>query len=323
MSDATLRRPHPMALASFVLGLGSLVLLAVAGIPAVLCGVRGLRAVNLSDGRVGGRRLALAGIALGGVTSLLTLVGFSAIIFIRLAEGSRRVECTDNLRQLGQALTKYATTHGSLPPATRDPKDLPPARRLSWLTELLPMLGEPRPINRAYAGLALKIDRRAAWDDPQNAEAAAVVVRAFLCPSHPAPARAPLTHYVGVAGVGADAAELKREAPRAGAFGHGRGVRPQEMTGGISHTMMAVETARDNGRWVAGGWPTVRGLAADEEAPFGHGGAFGGLHRDVTNVLWGDGSVRPVRDDTPGDLLRRQAVLRGADAGPVFARGGD
>lgn len=312
-----------MALASFVLGLGSVVLLAVAGVPAVICGLRGLRAVNAGDGRLAGRRLALAGIALGGAGTLATLLGAAAIIFIRLQANSRRVECTDHLRQIGVALNKYATAHGTLPPATRDPKDVPPARRLSWLVDLLPILGEPRPVNKNYQDLARRIDRAAAWDDPQNAAARGVTVRAFLCPSHPAFELAPRTHYVGVAGVGPDAAALPREAARAGVFGHGRGVAPKEMTGGISYTMVALETAEDNGPWIAGGRPTVRGLEPGVGAYLGPGRPFGGMHRDITNVLYGDGSVRPVRDDTPGELLRRQAVLRSDNAGPVIAPGGE
>jgi prepilin-type processing-associated H-X9-DG protein len=178
---------------------------------------------------------------------------------------------------------------------------------------VLPLLAEGRRVNKRYQDLAGRIDRAKAWDDPANAAVLNIPVRAFLCPGHPdfEPNRAPgLTHYVGLAGIGPRAAFLDRSDPRAGMFGHGRGVRPREIAAGISHTMMVLETADENGPWLAGGFPTVRDLAPDVDDYIGPGRPFGGMHAGIMNVLWVDGSVRAVADDTPGDLLRRQATIR-------------
>ena len=57
---------RPIVLASFVLGLSA------------------LRAVNSSDGRLRGRRLALAGLLLGGVGTAVTLAGGLAMVALRL-----------------------------------------------------------------------------------------------------------------------------------------------------------------------------------------------------------------------------------------------
>jgi prepilin-type processing-associated H-X9-DG protein len=342
-------RFHPAALASFLLGLASFVLFGLTGVPALVLGLRGLRAVNTSEGRLRGARLAVAGMVLGGVGTLVTAAGIAALFVVRWQYAGLRATCANNLREMGVALNKYAEAHKSFPPATHDPAGLPPERRISWLADVLPLLAEDRPVNKAYRGLEERIDRARAWDEPANEAALNTPVRAFLCPGHPDfdPGRRPgLTHYVGVAGVGVRAAYLYRRDPNAGMFGHGpgiadsaiwawasprrtvadvslalwvarspitghgRGVRPADITGGISYTLMVLETAHENGPWLAGDFPTVRGLDPKVEQYVGPGRPFGGLHPRIMNVLWVDGSVRPISEDVPAALLRRQATIR-------------
>ena len=308
-------RLHPAALASFLLGLASfgLCLLGLSGLPALVLGLRGLRGVNASDGRLRGVRLAVAGMVLGGLGTLITMVGVGAIIALHWQRTSIRATCTNNLRQMGVALNKYAEAHGSFPSATQTPPGLAPERRISWLADVLPLLAEGRAVNKAYQGLAGRIDRSRAWDAPTNEPVVNTSVRAFLCPGEPGfdPAQQPgLTSYVGVAGVGVRAAYLDRADPQAGMFGHGRGVRPKEITAGLGYTLMVLETADENGPWLAGDFPTVRGLRPKVERYVGPGRPFGGLHTGLMNVLWVDGSVRPVSEKVPGDLLRRQATIR-------------
>ena len=66
---------------------------------------------------------------------------------------------------------------GEFPPATRDPAKLPPERRLSWMVDLLPKLGEGTRANETCRAVAGKIDATAAWDDPANAAARAASPR--------------------------------------------------------------------------------------------------------------------------------------------------
>jgi prepilin-type processing-associated H-X9-DG protein len=307
------RRVHPSALASFVLGLASLVSGVLTGLPAVWLGLRGLRAVNFSDGQLRGARLAVAGMILGTVGITLTVIGFAAIVAVQLRQNSDRVGCIDHLRQIGVALNKYADTQERFPTATIYSRSLSPEHRLSWMAEMVPLLAEGTPKAKRYQDLARTIDRTKGWDDPANATPLATRVPIFLCPAHPhqESARPPgLTSYVGIAGIGPDAANLPREGPHAGMFGYDRGIRRREVQRGISHTMMLVETAKDNGPWLAGGYPTVRSLAPDEEHYLGVGRPFGGLHPRGTNVLWVDGSVRTESDATPAEVFRAQATLR-------------
>jgi hypothetical protein len=308
------RRIHPDAWLSFFLGLASLalLLLALTGLPALLIGLRGLRAINRSDGALGGARLAVAGMILGGVGTLATILGIAAIWILRAEENSRYVECINHLRQIGVALNKYADQNGSFPPAAVPSKDLPPERRISWMADVLPLLGEGTPSSAKYQELAAELVRDRAWDDPANAKLARTRLRVFVCPAK-FDATPGTTQYVGMAGVGLDAAALKRDDPGAGVFGFDRGVARKEVTAGNSYTMMVLETARENGPWLAAGAPTVRGLEPELEHYCGPGRPFGGLHYHCTNVLWVDGSARPLSDDTPGRIVRAHARIRGGE----------
>lgn len=302
---------HPAAWLSFVLGLTSigLCLVALTGIPAMVLGLRGLRGIHEKEGSWRGEGLAWAGMILGGLGTLATVGGVGAMVLLSLQEKSRGVECREHLRQIGVGLNKYADVHGRFPAATRYPAELPPERRLSWMGEIVGLLGEGTSAFPRYEKVAKAIDQSKGWDDEANRAAATAMLRVFRCPGEGGEP-AGTTQYVGMAGINPKAIDLAREEARAGMFGHDRGVRREEVTGGISTTMMVLETARENGCWLAGGEATVRGLDPDEERYVGPGRPFGGLHHGVMQVLWVDGSVRPLSEQTPGELMRIQATLK-------------
>ncbi len=302
------------ALVSLVLGLAALPLGALAGLPALLVGLRALRAVNASDGALGGRRQAVVGMALGAVGCLATIVCVTALVIVALNLRAQRAGCMNNLRLIGQATNRYATRNNQTFPPAGLPGPTRTEDRLSWLAAVLPDLGTEGRAAADYQALAGKLNRGKPWSDPANAEALNTPVRVFLCPGHPHydPRHRPgLTHYVGVAGIGPEARELPTASPRAGMFGYRRRVRREDVLAGISFTMLALETAQNNGPWLAAGEPTTRELAPDEENYLGTGRPFGGLHGGGANVLYVDGSVRWVSDKVPPGDFRAQATLAG------------
>ena len=77
----------------------------------------------------------------------------------------------------------------------------------------------------------------------------------------------PVTHYVGVAGVGADAVALPLCHPRAGAFGHDRRTPLKDgFPDGTSTTLLLIETVNAPGHWAFGGTATRRFVPAIDVA---------------------------------------------------------
>jgi prepilin-type processing-associated H-X9-DG protein len=306
------------ALASALLGLASIPLLALAGIPALYLGVLGLREVNASDGAVRGRWLALAGLFLGGLGTTATVLGLAAILVIQMGRSNQRAECVDHLRRIGVGLARYHEQNGHFPPAGIPAPGLASEDRPSWMAGIVPYLGEGKSV-RTFENLANRLDLTRAWNDPANAAVLQTPLRLVQCPATPDfdPRRTPTpTSYVGLAGIDPEALALPRTSPRAGVFGYDRGVAQEEMTAGTAQTMMVVETAWQNGPWLASGPATARGLDPSVEQYIGPGRPFGGLHTGGMNVLWGDSSVRWVSDQVDPRVFRRQATLSGSGGAP-------
>ena len=84
-----------------------------------------------------------------------------------------RMQCSNNLKQIGLALHNYENKYGQLPPAfTLDGE----GKRLhSWRTLLLPFLEQ--------ADLYSKVDLTKSWDDPAHDAVRQVALSVFRCPS--------------------------------------------------------------------------------------------------------------------------------------------
>jgi prepilin-type processing-associated H-X9-DG protein len=318
MTEPTGSRLSKAALVAFVLGVSSLLLSLLAALPALFFGLWAVRAINMSDAQLGGRRLAIAGIAVAGFTTLATVVGFTAWVLLSLQDKSYLAGCTNNLRQIGVAINAYNDLHGgNFPTATVPNPSLPPPRRLSWQAAILPLLSRDTKAGQKWAKLASEIAFEDAWDAPANAGPRRTNVAPFLCPAFTrgfSDGQPGLTAYVGITGVGLDAATLPKEDPQAGFFGYDRTITRLDISAGISFTMTAIETTRDNGPWLAGGNPTTRGLDPSCEQYLGYRQPLGGLHRGGANVLWVDGSVNLVEEGIDPDTFRARArIHRSAD----------
>jgi prepilin-type processing-associated H-X9-DG protein len=341
-----------LALTGLLLGLAAPFTL-VTGPLALYFGYRGLYAVNTSDGRLLGRGPAIAGMVLGGVVSVAGLLGVFALTMNRLRTANDLVECANHLRVIGLAVNQYEETHAHIYPRAVVPLEgQPPEKHASWLAALLPYLEINPNTETKWRRLAGRLDLTKPWDDPANQEALKTFVPFYQCPGYPDydPAHNPgISTYVGIAGIGEDAAYLPKDHVCAGFFGYYRDLGLEDIRAGVgaSNKMMVLETTRHNGPWIAGGQPTVRGVSFDptflneqgttlvgllapphgnygvpliaallvprpeELSLIGPGRPFGGLHRGGVNVLWVDGSVRFVSDTMPPRTLRMQATLSG------------
>lgn len=332
MTNTTLSpRLSIKAVVALVLGLSSVVLSILTAIPALLLGLHTLREINRSGGRLRGKKLAGVGMVLGALSTVASLiVGGAAMIVIQLRETAGQAECQHHLMHVGHALNLYHDQEQAFPAGTIPNATLPPAERLSWYVSILPFLGAelpppetgPQPERRERGSkqeeemlkaLFRSIDLDKGWQAAANAEAVAKPVRRLRCPSDPhqaPPGQPALTDYVGIAGMGADAALLPADSPDAGVFGYNRRVSREQVTRGADYTMMVTETAWQNGPWAAGGTATVRGLDPAQQPYIGRGRPFGGNHPDGLNVLYVGGSVKFVRQTIEPQLFERMATIK-------------
>lgn len=310
MSEAAPPRLSKAALAAFLLGVSSLLLSLAAALPALYLGLHAIRAINRSEGRLKGQRLAIAGVVVSVLVTLVTVLGIVALLLLSAQEKNQVAGCTNNLRQIGEAIQRYHDHNDKLfPPGTIPNSALKPEQRLSWEAAILLFLSTGGSAGKKSEKLAAEIALEESWDAPANAKLRQNVAP-YLCPAFAhqlAPGQVGLTSYVGIAGVGSDAATLPLDDPNAGFFGYDRRLHPSDITARLGATMVAIETLRDNGPWPAGGPATVRGVEADGECYIGKDAAFGGLHRAGANVLWADGSVHVVTKKVKSSLFRLEA----------------
>ena len=86
---------------------------------------------------------------------------------------ARRMQCSNNLKQIGLAFHNYHAAYGSLPPAYTADAD---GNRLhSWRTLILPFMEQ--------SALYQQVDLTKPWDDPANAILLQMEVPIFRCPS--------------------------------------------------------------------------------------------------------------------------------------------
>jgi hypothetical protein len=251
------------------------------------------------------------------------LVGLLMSFAGKAREAAARARCQGNLKQLVLGSHQYLDTHGHFPPGTVPNTALPPDQRLSLYLLIWPY-------DRWVPGYDRLVPSEP-WDGDRNAAALADWHgRWHRCPARPDPgptpgARMP-TNYIGVAGLGADAATLPDADPRAGVFGYDRTTNREQVKDGLANTVLFVETTRDVGPWARGGPTTVRGIDPDDRPLTGPGRPFGGLHhlhrmypwqtwRGGSNVGLADGSVRSLRDDADPAVLPALATVAGGEAG--------
>jgi prepilin-type processing-associated H-X9-DG protein len=271
------------AITSLVLGLFSCLCLLL-GIPGLILGILGLGDINRSQGRLGGKGLAIAGIAINSIGLVLSLILVPIALLLPAVqaarEAARRAQCTNNLKQIGLAMHNFHDAQGRFPAQAITDKEGKPL--LSWRVAILPYIEQQ--------GLYSQFHLDEPWDSPHNMALASQMPTTYLCPSRPALNRSQgLTTYQVLAGPGT-------------MFDGPQGVGIASITDGTSNTLLVVEATNPVP------WTKPDDIAVPPgQIPTG----LGSMHPGGYNALFADGSVKFLKNSLSPQVLRALATRNG------------
>jgi hypothetical protein len=222
-------------------------------------------------------------LAVVGVIFLVCAGGVAALFFgVRstVLVAQKRMQSTNNMKQIGIALHNYHDTYNEFPPAVVTDENGKPL--YSGRVLLLPFLEQ--------ANLYNQFDKTKAWDAPENAVITQQAIAVFQDPANNTRPRT-RSDYVFVVGPGT-------------LFEAGQKIRIGEVTDGLSNTMMVVETKMGPDNWAA---PQEWDATTSNPPP--------GNHQQGQIVLFGDGSVRFMT--APYLQSNRQALASRKGGEPV------
>ena len=193
-----------------------------------------------------------------------------------------RMQCSNNLKQIGLALHNYENKYGQLPPAfTLDGE----GKRLhGWRTLLLPFLEQ--------ADLYSKIDLTKSWDDPANDAVRQVALSVFRCPS--SNVKQSQTIYLAVVCAKSSLQPNK-----------GRAIT--EFVDRLSDTVVVYEAEPSQ----AVHWMSPED--ADEKMFLSSSGKSKTSHEGGRNALFVDGGVRFLSSTISEEILRGMITLDGGE----------
>ncbi len=268
--------------------------------------------------------------------TLIELVVVIAVISVLIAlllpaiqsarETARRIQCTNNMLQLGTALANYASSNKVFPPGVVDEKgpitNNPVGYHFGWMARILPFIEKGPLYNQLNFTLSVY--------DESNETATNAKIQSFLCPSD---GLSGPTNYVGCH----HDVEAPIDVDNHGVFFLNSRVAYDDLTDGPATTILLGEINRSDfmGSWATGTSATLRntGWGINGKNPFdvksqasrmnprfdpvllqvliergeiapGLVGGFRSNHSSSANFLFGDGSVRLLKNKIQPEVLR-------------------
>jgi type II secretory pathway pseudopilin PulG len=222
-------------------------------------------------------------IVLGAGVVILVLCGGILLALLLPAvqaarEAARRMESTNNLRQIGLALHNYHDQFGTFPPAVvTDPNGKP---LYSGRVLLLPYLEQ--------RALYDQFDKDQAWDSPQNQQLSQSRVKVFMDPSSLNPPFGQ-TDYLFVTGARTT-------------FEPGKGSLAN-ITDGTSNTILMLEVKGSGINWAQPSDLDISQL----------GSLSPGNHPGIRLALFADGSVHTISNNTPPATIQAMGTRNGGE----------
>jgi prepilin-type N-terminal cleavage/methylation domain-containing protein/prepilin-type processing-associated H-X9-DG protein len=193
------------------------------------------------------------------IAILGVLAGLVLAAVQQVRAGAYRVQCSNNLRQLGLALAQYQNVQRTLPPGCSYQNGKAPYLHMSWCTRLLPFLEQEALWERTQQAFAAD---SFFFDNPPHV-GLTMVIPVFGCPadSRTLRSRAPdpaFTSFLGVEGTD--------QSTKDGTLFLDSRVRLVDITDGTSNTLLVGERPPSGDGifgWWYGGWGQSRDGSAD------------------------------------------------------------
>lgn len=264
------------------------------------------------------------GLSLVEVLVIIALIAILIALFIpafcRVHYANTGIQCRNNLKQVMMAVHQYESTGQTLteplvgasdaptvksflfPTGCVGP-DGPPEERLSWVVAVLPYLDREL--------LYRQFDLKAGYAGNQSA--ARNGIKTYLCPEAYRPLTDTTTHYVAIAGLGADAASRPAGAEGNGFMGYDRQTSRATIRDGLSNTIALMETRSNLGPWARGGISTLRGFDPNDAPWLGDGRPFGRHFGGGASMAMADGSVRVLHSGTDPQAVIAAITIAGGE----------
>jgi len=218
---------------------------------------------------------------------IIGVLAFLLLPSINSRPAPPRSECANNLKQIAVALRAYHDDYGSFPPAFVTDKKGRPMH--SWRVLILPFM-EQQALYEEY-------DFDEPWNGPNNRRFLDVAIPTYRCPSDDS-GKVAITNYLAIVGPGT-------------AWPGSSTVKDADVVDGPSDTIHVVEVRNSGIHWIE-----PRDLGAAVLVPAINpkkGGAISSGHREGANVLFCDGKVEFLTDETGAAAVRAMITTSAGD----------
>jgi prepilin-type N-terminal cleavage/methylation domain-containing protein len=251
-----------------------------------------------------------AGFTLVELLVVIAIIGVLVALLLPAVLSTRnsalRIQCVNNLRQVGLGLNIYHGAHNEFPPGGVEWRahENHTARQLAWSAYLLPFIEEQAVYER--------LDLETPFDSEENADAASSMLSVYICPvslrgAQLVDGRGPCD-YGGIYGERI----TSRNDPPKGTMLYDQPIRIREITDGTSHTLIVAEDSQfRDGQWINGRNIFDQAFAINQAPNFEND--IRSQHRGGANAVCADGSVHFLVDTTDLTLLAGLCTRAGGE----------